>query len=150
MTPGRSKLGYVPELDGLRGIAILAVMGFHSRVSFFAGGHIGVDIFFVLSGFLITTLLIQEFDESGSISLSNFYIRRVLRLGPALIAFLIVFCLASFAFQAKKQLIVTMSMPFFLLPISRILHYHIRYENIILLYTHGKSQLNSSFTWFVR
>jgi peptidoglycan/LPS O-acetylase OafA/YrhL len=83
MTQGRSKLGYVPELDGLRGIAILAVMGFHSRVSFLAGGHIGVDIFFVLSGFLITTLLIQEFDESGSISLSNFYIRRVLRLGPA-------------------------------------------------------------------
>jgi peptidoglycan/LPS O-acetylase OafA/YrhL len=65
-------------------------------------GHIGVDIFFVLSGFLITTLLIQEFDESGSISLSNFYIRRVPRLGPALIAFLIVFCLASFAFLSGE------------------------------------------------
>lgn len=103
MTQGRSKLGYVPELDGLRGVAILAVMGFHSSVPFFTGGHIGVDIFFVLSGFLITTLLIQEFDESGSINLRHFYMRRVLRLGPALIAFLMVFCLASFALLSEAK-----------------------------------------------
>ena len=101
MTQGRSKLGYVPELDGLRGAAILAVMGFHSGL--LNGGFIGVDIFFVLSGFLITTLLIQEFDGSGSICLRHFYMRRVLRLGPALIALLIVFCFASFALLNKEK-----------------------------------------------
>jgi len=54
------------------------------------------DVFFVLSGFLITTLLVQEFNLRGSISLRNFYIRRVLRLGPALIVMLIVICTLSF------------------------------------------------------
>lgn len=98
---GRSKLGYVPELDGLRGVAILCVMVFHA--GFLNGGFIGVDVFFVLSGFLITTLLIQEFDGSGSISLRNFYVRRILRLGPALIAMLIVFCLASFAVLSEEK-----------------------------------------------
>ncbi|WP_230314481.1 acyltransferase family protein [Candidatus Contendibacter odensensis] len=103
MTQRRSKLGYVSELDGLRGAAILGVMGFHADTPFLKGCFIGVDIFFVLSGFLITTLLIQEFDESGSVSLKNFYMRRVLRLGPALIALLIVFCLASFAVLSEEK-----------------------------------------------
>jgi len=103
MTQDLSKLGYIPELDGLRGAAILGVMIFHSGASFFKGGFIGVDIFFVLSGFLITTLLIQEFDASGSVSLKNFYMRRVLRLGPALVAFLIVFCLVSFAVLSQEN-----------------------------------------------
>jgi len=89
-------LGYTKALDGLRGAAILGVMIFHADASFLKGGFIGVDIFFVLSGFLITTLLVQEFDGSGSVSLKNFYMRRVLRLGPALTVLLIVFCLASF------------------------------------------------------
>ncbi len=97
MSQGVSKLSYIPELDGLRGAAILSVMVFHSGALFLKGGFIGVDIFFVLSGFLITTLLIQEFDESGSVSLKNFYMRRVLRLVPAFVVLLIVFCLVSFA-----------------------------------------------------
>lgn len=103
MTQNLSKLGYVPELDGLRGAAILGVMVFHARAPFLKGGFIGVDIFFVLSGFLITTLLIQEFDGSGTVSLKNFYMRRVLRLGPALIALLIVFCLVSFAVLSEEN-----------------------------------------------
>ena len=103
MSQGCFKLGYVPELDGLRGAAILGVMIFHTGAPFMKGGFIGVDIFFVLSGFLITSLLIQEFDGSGSISLKNFYMRRALRLGPALAALLIVYCLASFAVLSEEE-----------------------------------------------
>jgi peptidoglycan/LPS O-acetylase OafA/YrhL len=78
------RLGHRPELDGLRGIAILLVLAHHAGVPFIHGAHIGVDIFFVLSGFLITALLWQEYEKHGSISLKNFYIRRLLRLTPAL------------------------------------------------------------------
>jgi peptidoglycan/LPS O-acetylase OafA/YrhL len=78
------KLGHRPELDGVRGVSILLVLLLHLGFSFFSGGFLGVDIFFVLSGFLITSLLAQEFDSSGSISLKRFYIRRALRLMPAI------------------------------------------------------------------
>jgi peptidoglycan/LPS O-acetylase OafA/YrhL len=90
-------LKYVPELDGLRGIAVLAVIMFHSGVPWLRGGFIGVDIFFSLSGFLITTLLIQEYDKKNIISLKKFYLRRVIRLMPALLALLIVYILASYS-----------------------------------------------------
>ncbi|MBK8182880.1 MAG: acyltransferase [Candidatus Competibacteraceae bacterium] len=96
-------MAYAPELDGLRGIAILAVMLFHTEMSIFKGGFIGVDIFFVLSGFLITSLLIQEFVATKTISLKNFYIRRLLRLGPALMLLLISYCIISFFFLSKEQ-----------------------------------------------
>jgi peptidoglycan/LPS O-acetylase OafA/YrhL len=87
--PGTEKfhLGYRPTLDGLRGVAILAVMATHARASGWAG-DVGVDIFFVLSGFLITSLLIEEWDEFRSISLRRFYARRGLRLLPALMVML--------------------------------------------------------------
>lgn len=97
------KINYISELDGLRGAAILAVMIFHAGAPFLRGGFIGVDVFFVLSGFLITSLLISEFDRYGSVSLKNFYIRRALRLAPALISLLIVFCLASFAVLDEEK-----------------------------------------------
>ncbi|MFQ5628403.1 MAG: acyltransferase family protein [bacterium] len=93
----RNKFGYIPELNGLRGVAIITVMLYHSELPFMQGGFIGVDIFFVLSGFLISTLLVQEFDNFQSISLKHFYMRRILRLMPALITFLLVFCLWSYA-----------------------------------------------------
>jgi peptidoglycan/LPS O-acetylase OafA/YrhL len=82
-------LGYRPALDGLRGVAILAVMATHARRSGWAG-DVGVDIFFVLSGFLITSLLIEEWDRFSSISLRRFYARRGLRLLPALMVMLAV------------------------------------------------------------
>ncbi|MHB1246457.1 MAG: acyltransferase family protein [Sulfuriferula sp.] len=63
----------------------------------------GVDIFFVLSGFLISSLLVSEYDRFGKVSLKKFYMRRVLRLGPALIALLIVFCIASFVLLDEKK-----------------------------------------------
>jgi peptidoglycan/LPS O-acetylase OafA/YrhL len=78
-----SRLTYTPALDGLRGVAVLAVIAYHA-FAFPGGGFLGVELFFVLSGFLITTLLLQERDESGGISLRAFYRRRALRLLPAL------------------------------------------------------------------
>jgi len=96
MTKAQQKSNSIPELDGLRGVAILLVMFYHAQI--FWGGFIGVDIFFVLSGFLITTLLVQEFDAFSKISLRNFYMRRILRLAPALIVMLTIFCVASFLF----------------------------------------------------
>lgn len=80
---------YVPELDGLRAIAALLVILFHSdREGPFQGGFIGVDIFFVLSAFLITSILVDEHDRSGTVRLGRFYWRRTLRLMPALLFFL--------------------------------------------------------------
>ena len=76
------RLGRRPVLDGLRGIAILLVMLTHTSV--LPNGYVGVDLFFALSGFLITTLLYEEWDRAGSISLRRFYGRRARRLLPAL------------------------------------------------------------------
>jgi peptidoglycan/LPS O-acetylase OafA/YrhL len=80
-----------PELDGLRGVAILAVLGAHTGVPGFAdgGGGAGVTPFFVLSGFLITSLLLAEREKSGRVDLRAFYVRRALRLFPALAAVLV-------------------------------------------------------------
>jgi len=76
---------YYPSLDGLRTVAVGFVMAAHGGVSWFRSGGVGVDIFFVLSGFLITTILSAEWARTGSISFRNFYARRMLRLMPALL-----------------------------------------------------------------
>jgi peptidoglycan/LPS O-acetylase OafA/YrhL len=78
------RLTYRPDIDGLRAIAVAIVVAFHAGVPGFTGGFVGVDVFFVISGFLITGLLVRELRETGSISLSRFYARRVRRLLPAL------------------------------------------------------------------
>jgi peptidoglycan/LPS O-acetylase OafA/YrhL len=78
-----------PAIDGLRGIAILMVVAFHARVPGFGGGFAGVDVFFVISGYLITRLLLRELDTTGRISFSGFYARRARRLLPALGALLV-------------------------------------------------------------
>ncbi len=59
-------------------------MAFHDKIPYFGGGYLGVDVFFVLSGFLITSLLLAEYSDTGTISFRNFYMRRALRLLPAL------------------------------------------------------------------
>lgn len=80
-----ASLGYQPALDGLRAVAVGAVMLFHFvGAGRFAGGLIGVDVFFVLSGFLITSLLLDEQNRAGTVSLRGFYHRRILRLFPAM------------------------------------------------------------------
>lgn len=87
--PSRGYLDYRPELDGMRGLGLLAIMWFHvqdfSDVPQYHGGFHALDMFFVLSGYLITTLLIREWDRYGAIHIGNFYARRGLRLLPALI-----------------------------------------------------------------
>ena len=76
---------YLPQLDGGRAIAVLGVVAFHARTSWFPGGYIGVDLFFVLSGFLITGILLRERETTGRLRLGRFYVRRLLRLFPALV-----------------------------------------------------------------
>jgi peptidoglycan/LPS O-acetylase OafA/YrhL len=84
-------LQYVPSLDGLRAIAVLLTILGHSSVPGFPGGGLGVDIFFVLSGYLITTLLLQELAATGTINLTHFYLRRVFRLYPAMLLLLVLY-----------------------------------------------------------
>lgn len=92
--PDTREFTHDPALDGLRGIAVLAVMFHHlgifvpERRPWIPGGFLGVDIFFVLSGFLITAVLLREYSKIGTISLRRFYLRRVFRLVPAYWLFL--------------------------------------------------------------
>lgn len=90
-----TRLGYRPELDGLHAFAVAVVVTYHAGVPGFSGGHVGVLWFFVLSGFLITTLLLEEKDRAGSIGIKRFYQRRALRLLPTLYLVLAVFFVLS-------------------------------------------------------
>ncbi len=84
----------ITEIQGLRALAVLLVIAFHGK--FLSGGFIGVDIFYVISGYLITGLLLRELKETGSISLSNFYARRIKRLLPSTFLVLISTAVISF------------------------------------------------------
>ncbi|MFT3762563.1 MAG: acyltransferase [Pseudoxanthomonas sp.] len=88
---GKDGLQYVPALDGLRAAAVLLVLAFHARAPGFNGGFLGVDLFFVLSGYLITRLLADQHDREGSIKIGHFYVRRLRRLYPALILLVIAY-----------------------------------------------------------
>ena len=89
------KLTYRPEIDGLRAIAVGAVVLYHSQISIFGekvfkGGFIGVDIFFVISGYLITSIILKELITTGSFSFKYFYERRIRRILPALLLVMLV------------------------------------------------------------
>ncbi|SEK01638.1 Peptidoglycan/LPS O-acetylase OafA/YrhL, contains acyltransferase and SGNH-hydrolase domains [Paraburkholderia diazotrophica] len=88
ITTTRDAAKYRPDIDGLRAVAVLAVVVFHAFPSLLRGGFVGVDIFFVISGFLITNILLSEL-EAEAFSISRFYVRRIRRIFPALIAVLI-------------------------------------------------------------
>ena len=82
-TAGAVRGRFRPDIEGLRGLAVLLVVVFHASPELLSGGFIGVDVFFVISGFLITGLLYRELGSSGRISFSGFYLRRIRRLFPA-------------------------------------------------------------------
>ena len=82
----RPPLSYRPDVDGLRALAVVPVILYHAGLPGTSGGFLGVDVFFVISGYLITTIIISEIDQKGSFSLANFYERRARRILPALVA----------------------------------------------------------------
>ncbi len=87
-------MNYRREIDGLRALAVLSVILFHAGFETFSGGFVGVDVFFVISGYLVTTIILAEL-EQGSFSILNFYERRARRILPAL--FLVMLVCVPFA-----------------------------------------------------
>jgi len=89
-----SPIAYRSEIDGLRAIAVLSVVLYHFGVSSMSGGFVGVDVFFVISGYLITAILRRQFD-TGAFSIADFYRRRALRILPALLSMLVILCILA-------------------------------------------------------
>jgi peptidoglycan/LPS O-acetylase OafA/YrhL len=95
--PKPPKEGFRPDVEGLRAVAVGVVLLYHAGVPFASGGYVGVDVFFVISGFLITGLLARELEKTRSISLARFYSRRAKRLLPltvVVLAFVVLVALA--------------------------------------------------------
>jgi len=101
-TPRR--IPYQPALDGLRGVAVLGVVAYHSGIDWLRGGFLGVSTFFTLSGFLIASLLIREHSQNGSIALGHFWTRRFRRLLPAAVVTIIATLLLVAAIGDDSQL----------------------------------------------
>src|SRR5215469_14357033 len=89
------KPAYRPDIDGLRAIAVLAVVLYHAQIPGFSGGFVGVDVFFVISGFLITGIVWSGIQDQ-QFSLQDFYTRRIKRIFPALFAVLLLCSIAAF------------------------------------------------------
>ena len=130
-----NRIGYIPALDGLRAIAVFLVMLLHAHFQFGKGGSIGVDIFFALSGFLITTLLLEEYYNNERISLIGFYLRRTFRLFPALYLMLLIILLYTIFFAQSFTYDVIINEIF----ASAIYMYNISYlwecKSLILVHT---------------
>ena len=99
---GELKMGYQPALDGLRAISVIAVILYHANVSWLPGGFLGVEVFFVVSGFLITSLMIEERSTNGRVDLRKFWIRRARRLLPALLVMLLAVALSVATFATDS------------------------------------------------
>lgn len=99
-----TRMGYLPALDGVRALSVVAVILYHAGIEWIPGGFIGVEVFFVVSGFLITSLMIDEQSMKGKIDLKQFWIRRFRRLMPALLTMLLV-TLVAVSFFAQDSAI---------------------------------------------
>ncbi len=99
--PNLSAVPYLPGLDGMRALAVVAVMLYHANNEWLPGGFLGVEVFFVISGYLITLLLMAEHERTGTVSLGAFWMRRARRLLPAL--FLMLFLLLTYTWAFKPD-----------------------------------------------
>ena len=100
---GMKTNGYRRDIDGLRGIAVLAVVLYHAGVPFLRGGYVGVDVFFVISGYLISALIYRDLTQ-GTFSLRSFYERRAKRILPALLTVVSVFTFLGTLLLAPREL----------------------------------------------
>jgi peptidoglycan/LPS O-acetylase OafA/YrhL len=105
-------LSYRPELDGLRAVAVLSVLFYHAGFGLFRGGFVGVDIFFVLSGYLMTSIILKE-TELNAFTLKRFYERRALRILPMLTPILVVSYFPAFNLMVEKELFFFTKSAFF-------------------------------------
>ena len=144
---------YRPEIDGLRAVAVLPVILFHAGFGYFSGGYVGVDIFFVISGYLITTILINELD-AGKFSIARFYERRARRILPALLLVMLVCLPAAWFIMLPAQLEElgwnAMAVSLFVSNIALWLNtdYSLPLPNSTLSCTLGAWQSRSSFIYF--
>ena len=99
---------YISFIDSLRALSVISVFFFHFNEKFFPNGTLGVDVFFVISGFVITKVLMEEFQLKKSIGLFDFYLRRIKRLYPALLVMLTITLMfyIYFTFQENLALII--------------------------------------------
>lgn len=100
--PGRLK--YRPDIDGLRAVAVLSVMAFHMELAHFAGGFVGVDVFFVISGYLISAIVFSEISD-GTYAIASFYERRIRRIFPALFMMLLVFSAITLIYIFPSEMV---------------------------------------------
>ncbi len=98
------RLKYRPDIDGLRAVAVLSVMAFHMELAHFSGGFVGVDVFFVISGYLISAIVFSEISQ-GTYSITSFYERRIRRIFPALFAMLIVFSVCALFYMFSSEMV---------------------------------------------
>lgn len=96
-----NNLGFRGDIQGLRAVAVLFVLLWHAGFDWIPAGYVGVDVFFVISGYLITGLLIRERSEAGSVSLGRFYARRATRLLPASALVILVTSLLTWLFVPR-------------------------------------------------
>ncbi|MFZ9358435.1 MAG: acyltransferase family protein, partial [Ilumatobacteraceae bacterium] len=99
-------LTYIPSLDGIRALSVLAVIVYHANKIWLPGGFLGVEVFFVISGYLITLLLLAESEKNGTVSLKDFWLRRARRLLPAL--WIVVLGVVVFAALFQREILGTL------------------------------------------
>jgi peptidoglycan/LPS O-acetylase OafA/YrhL len=103
--PARSgRLKYRADIDGLRAVAVLSVMAFHMELAHFTGGFVGVDVFFVISGYLISAIVFSEISD-GTYSITSFYERRIRRIFPALFAMLVLFSACTLIYIFPSEMV---------------------------------------------
>ena len=140
------KIKYRPEIDGLRAIAVGAVILYHAQVTikgykFFNGGFIGVDIFFVISGYLITSIILKELVTTGLFSFKNFYQRRIRRILPVLLVVILVSIPFAYLILLPQNLI----------EFSKLIFYSVGFSSNFFLYFSGQeyNNLNKSLLPFI-